>query len=231
MNYIYQLNAFHELLGVRPLSTGQIALWFALMDVNNKCAWIEWFTVSNNVLEVKTGGLCRKGIYHARNALKQAGLIDFKSNGTKATSYKITKLYETCTTTQATTQATTQGTATLNKQNKTKQNKDIYIPDFEKFWKAYPKKVGKQNAIKIFQKIDPMSEELFEKIIAEVEWQKKFGSMQDKQYCKDPERWLRDKRWEDERIERNAFQNGNSSQQPKGEEDNREWLYPPPKQA
>ena len=115
-----------------------------------------------------------------------------------------------------------------NKANKEKQN--IYMPDFEKFWKAYPKKVGKQSAIKIFQKIDPMSEELFEKIIAEVEWQKKFGSMQDKQYCKDPERWLRDKRWEDERIERNTFQNGNSSQQPKGEEDKRQWLFPP-KQA
>ena len=111
-----------------------------------------------------------------------------------------------------------------------KQKEYIYMPDFEKFWKAYPKKVGKQNAIKIFQKIDPMSEELFEKIIAEVEWQKKFGSMQDKQYCKDPERWLRDKRWDDERIERNTFQNGNSSQQPKGEEDKRQWLFPP-KQA
>ncbi|NLI89780.1 MAG: hypothetical protein GX366_05165 [Epulopiscium sp.] len=86
-----------------------------------------------------TTGLSRKGIYNARNALKQHGIIDFKSNGQKATSYKLVSLLNntqpttqdirclqdiTQDTTQGTTQLTTQGTtqdsATLNKLKETK---------------------------------------------------------------------------------------------------------------
>lgn len=58
------------------------------MYINNKCAWIEWFSVPNITLESNTG-LSRSGIAKARNALKQYGLIDFKPNGTKATTYKM----------------------------------------------------------------------------------------------------------------------------------------------
>lgn len=66
------------------LSSGQIALWYALMEINNKCAWIEWFTAANQTLETLSG-LSRAGINKNRNVLKQLGLIDFKSNGKKAT--------------------------------------------------------------------------------------------------------------------------------------------------
>lgn len=88
MNYIAEIKAFHDLVQVKQLSTGQIALWYALMYINNKCAWIEWFTVPNLTLELNTG-LSRSGIVKARNILKQLNIIDFKSNGTKATSYKL----------------------------------------------------------------------------------------------------------------------------------------------
>lgn len=148
MNYIREINAFYDLVQVKQLSTGQIALWHALMHINNKCSWAEWFTVPNLTLEL-ISGLSRKGIYNARNTLKQHGLIDFKSNGTKATSYKIFSLINntqvstqvstqistqknntllnitqdsTHDTTQVTTQDTTQDSATLNKLNKTKLN-------------------------------------------------------------------------------------------------------------
>ncbi len=144
MNYIKEINAFYDLVQVKQLSTGQIALWHALMQINNKCAWIEWFTVPNLTLEL-TSGLSRKGIYNARNSLKQYGIIDFKSNGTKATSYRLISLLNntqastqgttqdvnamvditqgaTQGTTQDTTQGTTQDSATLNKLNKTKLN-------------------------------------------------------------------------------------------------------------
>lgn len=140
MNYIREINAFYDLVQVKQLSTGQIALWHALMHINNKCSWAEWFTVPNLTLEL-ISGLSRKGIYNARNTLKQHGLIDFKSNGTKATSYKIIPLTNntqastqdkitmqnitqdtTQGTTQGTTQDTTQDSATLNKLNKTKLN-------------------------------------------------------------------------------------------------------------
>lgn len=148
MNYIREINAFYDLVQVKQLSTGQIALWHALMHINNKCSWAEWFTVPNLTLEL-ISGLSRKGIYNARNTLKQHGLIDFKSNGTKATSYRMISLLnitQTSTrvstqrttqenstmqnitqdttqgTTQNTTQDTTQDSATLNKLNKTKLN-------------------------------------------------------------------------------------------------------------
>lgn len=144
MNYIKEIKAFHDLVQIKQLSTGQIALWYALMYVNNKCAWIEWFTVPNITLELNSG-LSRKGIYNARNTLKQYGIIDFKTNGTKATSYKLisllnntqdsTQVYTqeestlqdstqgtTQDTTQDSTQGTTQDSATLNKLNETKLN-------------------------------------------------------------------------------------------------------------
>lgn len=91
MNYLKQILAFNDLLEVKPLSSGQISLWHALMCVNNKLGWQEWFTVANRTLEIRTG-LARNGVLKARNALKQHGLIDFKFNGTRATAYKIKDL-------------------------------------------------------------------------------------------------------------------------------------------
>lgn len=88
MNYLAEILAFYDLVQVKQLSTGQIALWHALMAINNRCTWIEWFTVPNLTLELNTG-MSRSGVLKARNALKQYGLIDFKVNGTKATNYKM----------------------------------------------------------------------------------------------------------------------------------------------
>lgn len=88
MNYIIELNAFHDSLLMNDLSTGQIALWYALMHINNKCNWIEWFSASNKVLSIQTG-MSRSGILKARNELKQKGYIDFKPKGTESTLYKI----------------------------------------------------------------------------------------------------------------------------------------------
>ncbi|MBC8590641.1 DnaD domain protein [Wansuia hejianensis] len=147
MNYIREINAFYDLVQLKQLSTGQIALWHALMQINNKCAWIEWFNVPNLTLEL-TSGLSRKGIYNARNILKQHGIIDFKTNGKKATSYKLISLQHithdstqdstqgknllqditqgtTQGTTHSTTQDTTQDSATLNKLNETKLKETI----------------------------------------------------------------------------------------------------------
>lgn len=88
MNYIAVLNSFWDSVGTNPLSTGQVSLYVALLHVNNRSNWIEWFTVPNQVLSVLTG-LSRSGILKARNELKQRGLIDFRERGTKATLYKM----------------------------------------------------------------------------------------------------------------------------------------------
>lgn len=87
-NLITEFKAFYERLQVNPLSTGQIALCLALISINNRCTWQEWFTAPNITLELYTG-LSRQAIFKNRNILKQLGYIDFRTNGTKATSYKV----------------------------------------------------------------------------------------------------------------------------------------------
>ena len=120
MNYIAEIKAFYDLVQVKQLSTGQIALWNALMYINNKCAWIEWFTVPNILLELNTG-MSRSGVLKARNSLKQLGLIDFKTNGTKATNYKImTMSKSTQDGKQVGVQDSKQDSNTLNKLKETK---------------------------------------------------------------------------------------------------------------
>lgn len=91
MNYIAEIKAFHDLVQIKQLSSGQIALWYGLMYINNKCTWVEWFTAPNLTLELNTG-LSRSGIAKARNVLKQHGILEFKQNGTKSTSYKLNSL-------------------------------------------------------------------------------------------------------------------------------------------
>lgn len=120
MNYLAEINAFYDLQEINRLSPGQSCVWFALMETNNKCGWKEWFTVSSQVLEIKTG-LSRKAVYDARNKLKQLGYIDFKQNATRAASYKMMSLLSQTTrrTTQAATQVTTQGTTQVTTQETT----------------------------------------------------------------------------------------------------------------
>ena len=130
MNYLAEIKASYDLVQVKQLSTGQIALWHALMAINNKCAWIEWFTVPNIMLELNTG-MSRSGVLKARNSLKQYGLIEFKANGTKATNYKMSTIAKskqesnqdsTQDSTQVSTQVSKQDSNTLNKLNETKLN-------------------------------------------------------------------------------------------------------------
>lgn len=73
-----------------------------------------------------------------------------------------------------------------------------YTDDFEIFWKAYPKKVGKGKAFESWQKIKP-SAELQAKILRAVseqsrsaQWQKENG-----QYIPNPVTWLNQRRWDD----------------------------------
>jgi len=70
---------------------------------------------------------------------------------------------------------------------------------FEKFWKAYPKKVSKENALKAFKKINPTESLLNELLTAldrqkiSPQWTKDGG-----QYIPYPATWLNGRRWEDE---------------------------------
>ena len=135
MNYILEIKAFYDWLEVNQLSTSAIALWHALMHIANKTGWQDTFTVAIVVLSTKTG-LEKQAIYRARTMLQNKGLISFKTRtGKQSTIYQIhsfASLKETQSDTQTNTQTDTQGdtqTDTINKQNKTKQNKNINPPN------------------------------------------------------------------------------------------------------
>ena len=134
MNYLTEILAFNDSLLSNPLSAGQINLWYALMYINNKCSWAEWFTAPNRTLELLTG-LSRQGIIKNRNVLKQLHFIDFRTNGTKSTQYKMNTMSNSLQdglqsslqgSLQRSVQDSLQRSSTLNKQNKTKQNETIY---------------------------------------------------------------------------------------------------------
>lgn len=70
---------------------------------------------------------------------------------------------------------------------------------FDRFWSAYPKKVGKGRAVKVFAKVNPDAA-LVEAMVVAVDRHK-----QSEQWCKDsgqfvphPATWLNDERWLDE---------------------------------
>ncbi len=73
----------------------------------------------------------------------------------------------------------------------------IKIDRFNKFWEAYPKKIGKGAAEKSFEKYKP-NDELLIKFIKAIEEQKKSPQWKDVQFIPNPATWLNQKRWEDE---------------------------------
>lgn len=77
MNYLKEILAFYDYLLYNPVPTGEIALWYALMAINNRSGWRERFTVSNLILQQATS-LSRSGLDSARNGLKQRGLIEYR---------------------------------------------------------------------------------------------------------------------------------------------------------
>lgn len=73
------------------------------------------------------------------------------------------------------------------------------LEQFETFWKAYPRKVAKKTARDKWSRIK-MTDELFAKIIAAVEVQKKQPQWvkDGGQFIPHPSTWLFQERWDDE---------------------------------
>ena len=122
MNYLKQMLALNQLQLRDPLSKGQYMLFQALLNVNNDCGWIEWFEVASIRLELFSQ-MSREGVQKARKELIERGLIEFKSNGTRAGSYRLKKLYEDST--QVSTQTSTQVSTQDSTQNSTQENVEI----------------------------------------------------------------------------------------------------------
>lgn len=70
------------------------ALWFHLMDINNNCAWKDWFTVSNSRLYSRLG-VSEKTMIEHRKILIEHSRIEYKPKGKSAGSYRIISLENT----------------------------------------------------------------------------------------------------------------------------------------
>lgn len=75
------------------------------------------------------------------------------------------------------------------------------VADFKTFWQAYPKKIGKGNAEKAWNKLHPDSALLVAMLDA-LEWQKQTSQWQKEsgQFIPHPATWLNGHRWQDEQT-------------------------------
>lgn len=205
-------NAFYARIAINPLSAGQIALWHALVYVCNKSMWRDWVSVAGSTL-VQHTGLSPAGVKKARNELKQQGLIDFKPNGTKATKYKLIDIAKSIQdgiqdgNQDGSRNGIQDGSALINKKQKQETppppkgeaKPPAWQERFDRFWEAYPQKVGKDDARKAWAKRKP-TEELLDKMLAALKAQKvsKRWQVEGGRYIPNPSTWLNQGRWEDE---------------------------------
>lgn len=77
------------------------------------------------------------------------------------------------------------------------------LSDFDMFWIAYPKKVGKEAARKAWAKANPN----LATVLNAIEWQKVSPQWfkNNGQYIPNPSTWINQHRWEDERTEEQTF--------------------------
>jgi hypothetical protein len=85
MNYIAEINSFNDWLETNDVPKSAVALWYALMHVNNKSNWKKTFAVAVSVLEFKTK-FKRSELFKARNILAQKERITWESRGGNSSS-------------------------------------------------------------------------------------------------------------------------------------------------
>lgn len=80
MNYLTQIIQFYDWLDTHPMRSSSIALYHALLHLNNKCRWCREFEVALSVLSYKTG-LSERMVRYARSILADQKLIKWRSRG------------------------------------------------------------------------------------------------------------------------------------------------------
>jgi hypothetical protein len=81
--------------------------------------------------------------------------------------------------------------------------------DFQGFWKAYPRKVSKVDARRLWQKLQP-TPELVDEILRALEIHKQSEQWKNRQYIPHPSTWLKQRRWEDEVVRQESEYFGES---------------------
>lgn len=92
MNYIAEINRFHELLPQSRMTPSSIALWYGLMHIFNKAGWPEEKTISLDQLKQDTK-LSKASIYRERTRLQNEGLITFVAgSGSRPCAFRMLSL-------------------------------------------------------------------------------------------------------------------------------------------
>jgi hypothetical protein len=88
----------------------------------------------------------------------------------------------------------------LRDREETETEKDITAPigGFEDFWKAYPKKAGKANALREWNKAKPDLQSVLAAIVDQKAWRENAPDGEFRPPWKDPERWIKAECWNDE---------------------------------
>lgn len=86
-----------------------------------------------------------------------------------------------------------------NQKKEKRTNTITPLYGFDSFWKEYPKKVSKQEAVKAFNKLEPDTT-LLDTILEALRTQKRSSdwTRDNGQYIPHPATWLNQRRWEDE---------------------------------
>ena len=212
MNYIELINRFWVLNKEYLFTPNEKSLYFALLNKCNELGWKNPFNQSNGYLAMDSG-MSERLIQEARNTLKQADLIDFKSgNGRrKATQYLIVESKKGCNNnTLSDTLSDTLSCKNIadnfkHKQKETKLNKNINPPtplkregdgfelSFEKAWELYERKGNKKTSMKKWENLKNHCREAALKHIPLY-----VQSTPDKQYRKNFETYLNQECWNDE---------------------------------
>lgn len=91
-SYIDMINAFWNWRTFNPISSKAADLYFALLNVANRCGWKEDLSVPNTVLMSLTG-MEKWDLYRSRDTLVEYGLIEYVPGGTRrAGVYRLTDI-------------------------------------------------------------------------------------------------------------------------------------------
>lgn len=88
---------------------------------------------------------------------------------------------------------------------------------FEIFWKAYPRKVGKLDCLKIWKR-KKYDEETLDQMLEALKWQVNLEQWKNKAYVPHPSTWLNQGRWLDEMDTSLMVGSGSNSKKSQQEE-------------
>jgi len=89
MSLYTELHGYRNYRMLNRMPSGQISLYFTLLDIANFSRWQGWFAVSNSML-CELAGLGRSGLVSARAALVGRNLINYrKGHANQAGSYLV----------------------------------------------------------------------------------------------------------------------------------------------